>query len=119
MFLDHFRLGRGQERWIPQYPSHSVLAHIVIGGSPVRAIPRSPLVVPASVVPKNVGAGFTQQIDIAQVECQSASPIVCAGAAAIPNPRIGPIYRPASLGKVVRVGKVPEIGILPIEQLIS
>src|SRR5208337_2034491 len=88
------------------------------GQAPIGSVPVAPAIVPAGIVPKNVAARLPHQIRIAQIQSQTAPPIVGAESSRISYPRAGPIYRPSSLAEVIRVSEVPEIAVLPLEDLV-
>src|SRR6266566_2584525 len=96
-----------------------MLAQIIRRPSPVGPAPRTPLVIPSRIVPQNICPGLAQQIDVAKIKCEPASPVVSAGSPSFSDPRFRPIDRPTSLGEIFWIGEVPQIRVLPIEKLIS
>src|SRR5215831_8976236 len=118
MFLRYATLRRGEERGIPEHPAHIVLSRIGCREGPVGAVPASPLVIPACIIPEDVAAGFAQQVHVAQIEREPTTPIICARCTAGPDPWRWPIDSPAGFSKVVGIGEIPKVLILPVENLI-
>src|SRR5262249_41596974 len=99
MQLRNSRFRRCQKRWVPQDPAHIMLAHVGVDAPPLGSIPRTPLVVPAGVIPQDVRAGLAEKIDVTKVERKSPSPIVGARGASFTYPRFRPVDGPTCFGE--------------------
>src|SRR5579859_8207644 len=119
MLLRNSRLGRSQERRVPERPVHVMFSQVSGGFCPIGAIPCAPFVVPPGVVPQNICAGFAEKINVAKIERQPSAPVIGAGSSSVTDPRIRPVDCPAGLGEVLGVREFPQVSVLPIEQLIS